>query len=99
MRRRYNPNQLELFPEYVQQDMPQAPKRSRVNSQRSAERVQPLRSHRGLHTGIQLPLPLGCGCLRREEHSDAADVIEQEVSPVQGDTIGDEAALLSTSQV
>jgi hypothetical protein len=62
MRRRYDPNQLELFPEFVNQDMPQASKRSRENPPRSAGRVQPSRSHRGLHTGIQLPLPLGCGC-------------------------------------
>lgn len=99
MRRRYDPNQLELFPEYVQQEMPQAPKRSRADSQRSAGRVQPSRSNRGLHTGIQLPLPLGCGCLGRAESCGGADVIEQELSPLQGNAIGDEATLPSTSQV
>jgi hypothetical protein len=99
MRRRYDPNQLELFPEFVNQEPPQASKRSRENAPRSAGRARPPRSHRGLHTGIQLPLPLGCGCLRREESSDAADVIEQEVLPDRGDPIGGEAALPSISQV
>jgi hypothetical protein len=99
MRRRYDPNQLELFPEFVTQDVPQDSKRSRGNPQRSGGRLQPPRSNPGLRTLMQLPLALGCGCRGREERSDAADVIEQKMPPARGDAIGDEAAVPGTSQV
>ena len=88
MRRRYDPNQLELFPEFVNQEVPQASKRSRGNPQRSGGRVQPSRSHRGLRTYLQFPLALGCGCLRREENCRCYRCIEQEVPSVRGDAIG-----------
>jgi hypothetical protein len=91
MRRRYDPNQLELFPEFVNQDVSQASKRSRMDSQRSAERDQRSRSNRSLHIAIQLPLALGCGCRGREELPDATDDIEQEMSSARGDAIDDEA--------
>jgi hypothetical protein len=79
MRRRYDPNQLELFPEFANQDVPQASKRSRGNPQRSGGRDQSSGSNRSLHPGMQLPLALDWGCGGHEELPDATNAIEQEM--------------------
>ena len=79
MRRRYDPNQLELFFEFVTQDVPQNSNQSRGNLQRGGRRLQLLRSHRGLRTYLQFALALGCGCRGREELPNAIDDIEQEM--------------------
>jgi hypothetical protein len=50
MRRHYDPNQFELFPEFVNHDAPQDLKRSRRNPQHSGGRLQPPRTNRGLRT-------------------------------------------------
>ena len=99
MRRRYNPNQLELFPELVTQDVPQNSKRSHENLQRGGGRLHPLRSNRGLRIYMQFPLALGCGCRGCEELPDATDDIEQEIPSARGNAIGDEAAVPGTSQL
>ena len=99
MRRRYDPNQLELFPEFENQDMPQDSKRARGNPQGHRGRIPPSRSNRGLPTYMQFPLALGCGCRGREELPDAPDDIAQEMPSARGDAIGDEAADPGTSQV
>ena len=79
MRRRYDPNQFELFPEFVNQDLPGDSKRSHRNPQGRGGRFQSPQSDRALRTLMQLPLALACGCRGREERTGAADIIAPEM--------------------
>ena len=79
MRRRYNPNQLELFPELVTQDAPSNSKRSHENLQRGGERLRPLRSNRGLRIYMH-SIGAGVWVPRVRGTPDATDDIEREMS-------------------
>jgi len=59
MRRRYDPNQLELFPEFVNQDISQDSKRARGNPQRRGGWVPSPQSNRGVAPQLTVvPTPL-----------------------------------------